>query len=86
MTHIFDKIKSTNIVKFDQNIRCKKKSLIIIVWNVINNMLFYCQQTIKKYTRYFLRMKIVRNEIKQIKYRSLQLYINSNVMKDYVRL
>ena len=25
LTHIFDKVKSTNIVEFDQNTRCKEK-------------------------------------------------------------
>ena len=71
-----------NLVKiFDAN----QESLIFIVWNVMNSMLRHSQQTIKKQTKYYLRMKMMRNETQQIKCRSLQSYMHLDVVKNYTR-
>ena len=52
----------------------------------MNDMLYYCQQTVKKHAGYFLRIEVIRSEAKQTKYRPLQLYIDPEAMKDYARL
>ena len=49
-------------------------------------MLHYYQQTVKKYTGYFLRIEVIRSKAKQTKYRPLQPYMDPKAMKDYARL
>ena len=77
----FNRQKLMNLVK---SFIVDKKSLTIIVWKIVNKMLQQSQQTIKS-ARYFLCMKIVRNEIQQIKYQSLQTYMNAHAFKNYAR-
>ena len=71
-----------NILKF---FIVDEKSLTIIVWKIVKKMLQQFQQTIKLRARYFLCMKIIRNEIQQIKYQSLQTYMNVHFFKNYAR-
>ena len=55
----FNRQKLMNLMKF---FIVNDKSLTIIVWKIVNKMLQQFQQTIKR-AKYFLCMKIVRNEI-----------------------
>jgi hypothetical protein len=60
----FDRQKLMNLMKFSI---VEKKSLTIIVWEIVKKILQQFQQTMK-HAKYFLCMKIVRNEFQQIKY------------------
>ena len=63
-----------------------EEPLVAIVWDAINNMLHYCQQTVKKHAGYFLRIEVMRSKAKQTKYHPLQPYMDPEAMKDYARL
>ena len=77
----FNRQQLMNLMKF---FIVDEKSLTIIVWKIVNKMLQQFRQTIKS-AKYFLCMKIVRNEIQQIKYQSLQTYMNVHFFKNYAR-
>ena len=55
----------------------KEKSLKLIVWDATGKMLRHSQATAKKKAGYYLRMEVVRSEVHQTRYRSLQAYIDS---------
>ena len=62
-----------------------EEPLVTVVWNAMEEMLQHCQRTVKQQAGYYIRMEVVRSEVKQTKYRPLQPYMDPDAVKDYAR-
>ena len=73
-----------NLLDLVMDLDEKKKLLVAVVWKTIGKMIEHCQWMTAKKIGYFIRIKVVKMKVMQIKYQLLQMYMDCNNIVKYV--